>query len=157
MATRRAKDGMFYTLQEFQQRYGRVGGSREWEKAGAQEPGVAAPGPGAPQAAATPSPATDAPAGAAESPRAGERPGAPADVAEHPPVCATCAGPTWQKCSGCQTAFLCAGCQADDRLGGREGCSMCRLIDVAGAVSVGGRLGRQTLVPRLCRGILIAL
>ena len=31
---------MFYTLQEFQQRYGRVGGSREWEKAGAQEPGA---------------------------------------------------------------------------------------------------------------------
>ena len=100
--------------------------------AGAQEPGVAAPGPGAPQAAATPLPATDAPAGAAESPRAGERPGALADVAEHPPVCATCAGPTWQKCSGCQTAFLCAGCQADDRLGGREGCSMCRLIDARG-------------------------
>ena len=74
-----------------------------------------------------------------ESPRAGERSGAVADVAEHPPVCATCAGPTWQKCSGCRTTFLCAGCQADDRLGGREGCSMCRLIDTRGWRRVYGR------------------
>ena len=75
MATRRANDGNFYTMQEFQRFYGDAQGLNMWENAGAQEPGaaagaqepgVAAPGPGAPQAAATPSPATDAPAGAAE-------------------------------------------------------------------------------------------
>ena len=106
---------------------------------GAQEPHVAATDSDAPQTASRPSPAPDAPTTAPESHRPDERSATLPNVPEHPPVCATCAGPTWQKCSGCQTAFLCAGCQADDRLGGREGCSMCRLIDARGWRRVYGR------------------
>ena len=46
MATRRARDGNFYTEVEFQQWYG----TKEWERAGAQEPGTAGLVPEAQQA-----------------------------------------------------------------------------------------------------------
>ena len=41
MATRRANDGNFYTMQEFQRFYGDAKGLNMWENAGAQEPGAA--------------------------------------------------------------------------------------------------------------------
>ena len=48
-------------------------------------------------------------------------------------VCGACASQTWRKCPGCQTALLCARCQAEDLP-----CFMCMLIDERGMRRVYG-------------------
>ena len=48
-------------------------------------------------------------------------------------VCGACASQTWRKCPGCQTALLCARCQAEDLP-----CFTCMLIDEHGMRRVYG-------------------
>ena len=103
---------------------------------GAQEPHVAAADA---STASASSPAPDARTTAAESHRPDERSATLRNVPEHSPLCATCAAPTSQKCSACQTAFLCSECQTDARLGGRKACPMCKFIDTHGWRRVYGR------------------